>query len=109
MNALLITQSTSGPWTVISIAGEIDVATAPGVLNALEEVKGQGVTKLIFDLSRVTFMDSTGLGVMVTARRELDDGLRLVVTESNVRKVFEVTGLDTLFQPYASLHDAVIS
>lgn len=97
MNTLQISKTTDGGWAIVSASGEVDVATSPELLAALEDASTRS-GKLIIDLSGVTFMDSTGLGVVVQAKRafEADDALRLVVKEANVRKVFEVTGLDSV-------------
>ncbi len=97
MNTLQISRATERGWVVVSASGEVDVATSPELLAALEEAAKQA-SKLVIDLSGVTFMDSTGLGVVVQAKRafDADDALRLVVREPNVRKVFEVTGLDSV-------------
>lgn len=108
MNTLDIARSNEGVWSVVAAAGEVDVATSPQLLAAVEEARQQG-DRLLVDLAGVTFMDSTGLGVVVQAKRLFDapDALRLVVSEANVRKVFEVTGLDTVLSLYDSREDAI--
>lgn len=97
MNTLKVWKGTEDGWAVVSAAGEVDVATSPELLAALEE-SATSSKRLLIDLSGVTFMDSTGLGVVVQAKRafEAEDALRLVVKDANVRKVFEVTGLDSV-------------
>ncbi|HLK45050.1 MAG TPA: STAS domain-containing protein [Acidimicrobiales bacterium] len=105
---LEIADSTSGSWTVVTVTGEVDVATSPELFDALDRATDDK-QRLVVDLSRVTFMDSTGLGVLIQTLRAVlakDGEMRLVVHEQNVRKIFEVTGLDGVIQIYGSLADA---
>lgn len=96
-------------WTVLAATGEVDVATASilrGALQAASEF-GAGV---IVDLTGVTFLDSTGLGVLIGGRKAIDasDGeLRVVVADTIVRRVFEITGLDEVFSIHASVAEAI--
>ncbi len=108
MNTLEIAKSNEGQWAVVAASGEVDVATSPQLLACVEEAKDRS-DRLLIDLSGVTFMDSTGLGVVVQAKRAFDgaDALRVVVTEPNVRKVFEVTGLDGVLALFTSREDAL--
>jgi anti-sigma B factor antagonist len=93
---------------VISVTGEVDVATSPELLAAIADVCEQGHAQLVIDLSGVTFVDSSGLGVMVQAMHEFEDvdRLHLVVSEPHVRKVFEITGLDGVLRIFTSLEAA---
>ena len=84
--------------TVVVVTGEVDAHTADRVGEALESGI-QPSARLVADLSAVTFMDSTGLGVFVTALkhlREQQGTLDLVITSPRVLKVFELTGLDVV-------------
>lgn len=83
---------------VISVTGEVDAHTADQVRAAIDAAITPGA-RLVVDLSGVSFLDSTGLGVFVTALkhlREQDGSLELVVTSPRVMKVFQLTGLDVL-------------
>lgn len=96
--------------SVVSAEGEVDVSTAPALRQRLYELPESA--KVVVDLSEVTFLDSTGLGVLVAALkrvRESDAGgdLRLVVTRPQVSKVLEVTGLSTVFSVFSSLDEAL--
>ncbi|MDA8296175.1 MAG: STAS domain-containing protein [Actinomycetota bacterium] len=96
--------------SVVSAEGEVDVSTAPALRQRLYELPDSA--KVVVDLSEVTFLDSTGLGVLVAALkrvRESDAGgdLRLVVTRPQVSKVLEVTGLSTVFSVFPSLDEAL--
>jgi anti-sigma B factor antagonist len=88
---------------VVAVRGEIDVATSPRLRTELSALLGRGATEVTLDFAGVTFVDSSGLGVLVGALKRLREGagsddartLRIVGAQDAVRKVFEITGLDT--------------
>jgi anti-sigma B factor antagonist len=92
----------------IKARGEIDVATSPRLRSALRDRFARGAEDITLDLSDVTFIDSSGLGVLVGALKQFrdqangsggacDGTLRIVGAREPVRKVFEVTGLSSVF------------
>ncbi len=94
---------------IVNVAGEIDAHTAPAVREAVHGAIGSKV-RLVVDLTDVTFLDSTGLGVLVTALkrvRELDGSLDLVITSPRVLKVFTLTGLDVVIPIHETLDAAL--
>jgi anti-sigma B factor antagonist len=96
--------------TVVHVGGEIDVYTAPVLREHLDEHITQGRHQLVVDLGAVSFMDSTGLGVLVGRLklvRVKNGTLRLVCSSERILKVFSITGLDKVFQIFASVDDAV--
>jgi anti-sigma B factor antagonist len=87
-------------YVVVSVLGEIDVYTAPQLRERLIELIDQGYYRIVVDLSRVEFLDSTGLGVLVGGlkrSRGHDGDLALVCSHPRIMKVFEVTGLNKVF------------
>jgi len=95
---------------VIALAGEVDLYTAPEFKQQLLEVIGQGAKDVVVDFSDTTFIDSTTLGVLVggVKRLRLNEGqLSLVCSDRNIRKIFEITGLDRVFTIYGSRDEAV--
>lgn len=97
-------------WTVVTIYGELDVASAPALRERLIELVSEGSTHLVLDLEGLDFLDSTGLGSIISAlkRARTNDGdLRLVCTQSRIRRLFEITALDKAFPLHASLEEAI--
>jgi anti-sigma B factor antagonist len=91
---------------VVAVGGEVDLYTAPELERALAEPLTEGATQLVVDLSEATFVDSTALHVFLCAARQLDreaGELIVVVPDPNVRKVFEITGLNRFFAVVSSL------
>lgn len=90
-----LTISASGPNATIGVAGELDLATAPKLQEALAQAIADSGEVLI-DFSRCTFIDSTGLSAIVAAARRLDeDGRRLAITalRGQPLNVFGIAGL----------------
>ena len=81
---------------LIVVSGEVDMATAPSLAEALDQFVSGTVT---VDLSDVTFIDSTGLKALVAAHRRIERRRsRLIVrgVAPIVRRLFEIAGLDAL-------------
>jgi anti-sigma B factor antagonist len=96
--------------SVVSPWGEVDVATAPALRDRLEQVIESDQGPVVVDLTAVTFIDSTGLGVLIGARKQCDDNgraLRVVMSEPRILKVFEITGLTEFFDVQPSLGPAL--
>lgn len=92
------------------LGGEIDVYTAPLVREKLDEQIQSGNADLVVDLSKVTFLDSTGLGVLVgrlKLARTRGGHLRLVGADDRVLKVFSITGLDKVFDLHPTVDSAL--
>ncbi|MBV8464293.1 MAG: STAS domain-containing protein [Acidimicrobiales bacterium] len=103
-----VTETGEKGAVVVSLSGEIDVAAAPVVRERLEAAAGRAEA-LVVDLTEVTFIDSTALGVLIGVHKLcLGSGtsIRLVVSEPRILKVFEITGLTDLFTIDPSLADA---
>jgi anti-sigma B factor antagonist len=97
-------------WTVVTVHGEIDVATSPTLRERLIDQVNGGATRLVLDLEAVDFLDSTGLGTIVSLLKRVrthGGDLRLVCTEARIRRLFEITGLDKAVPLHASLDDAI--
>jgi anti-sigma B factor antagonist len=95
--------------SVLSVEGELDLASAPSLKWALADVLGSGCDQLVVDLSLVNFIDSTALGVLVGVHRNLAPGARLAIACSHpdVLNIFELTGLDATFEMFGTYEDAL--
>ena len=110
MNFDIKTEQLSDDTYVISLAGEVDLYTAPEFKQQLLEVIAQGASNVIVDFSNTTFIDSTTLGVLVGGVKRLrtnDGQLTLVCSDRNITKIFEITGLDRVFTIYPTRDEAV--
>ena len=97
-------------WAVLSVSGEIDMATAPNLRERLHALLADDKSHLVVDLDDVGFLDSTALGVLVgVLKRARTEGgeVRIVSTQPRVRKVFEITRLDSAFDLFDSVDEAV--
>lgn len=86
--------SQRGGATVVALCGELDVASSQGLSDELVGLIDAGATDLVIDLTKLAFIDSTGLSAILRANRKLEKG-HLVLREPNpmVRQVLEITGL----------------
>src|SRR5438105_2354425 len=110
MNFDIKTEQISDDAYVISLAGEVDLYTAPEFKQQLLEVIGQGGKQVIVDFTSTTFIDSTTVGVLVGGVKRLrtnDGQLSLVCSDRNITKIFEITGLDRVFTIYPTREEAV--
>ena len=87
-----------GDAAFVSVSGEVDVATAHELGAQVARAEATDAELIVIDLSRVTFMDSTGLRALLEAdARSRENGARLRVTQpsAQVRRLFELTGAET--------------
>ena len=94
----------------VGLRGEVDMASVGAVRTCLRELMLAGHTDLLIDLSEVTFMDSTGLGVLVAARKQarvFRGTLGLVAPSPPVARVLSLTSLDRVFPCFGSLDEAL--
>ena len=90
---------------VVWVAGELDLYTAPELERALLAAAGDGAGMVVVDFSGCTFVDSSAVRVLVEANRRLEQAngtLKIVAAAPAVRRPFELTGLDGLFDFYPS-------
>ncbi len=96
LGPLVIERVPDGDRLVISLRGELDLASAPALASELYDAASDGFDQLVVDLSGLDFMDSTGLSVLLEAQRAADTdhhGFSLRRGPAQVQRVFEVTGL----------------
>jgi anti-sigma B factor antagonist len=95
---------------VFELTGSLDIATSPTVRAALISASERGGHQIIVDLTRVDFLDSTGLGALIGGQRrarEFDGEVRLVAKEGQILRLLRITGLLKVFAVHPTLDDAV--
>jgi anti-sigma B factor antagonist len=106
---LVLENRTAGSWTVVRVAGELDLHTSPQLRDHVLSMIGEGSdVRLALDLTDVGFLDSSSLGMLVTLLKrikERDGDLRLVGVTGSPMKVFTLTGLDRVFEIAATPDD----
>ncbi len=88
-----------GKW-VIQLKGDIDVYTAPQLKDVINTILEQRTADMFFDCSQLNYMDSTGLGVLIGALKRIKEHEKNIYLNSlrpNVKKLFNITGLDKIF------------
>jgi len=95
--------------TVLSPRGDLDVATAERLREAVTDTLVAGDLDVMVDLAEVEFIDSTGLGALVGGRRRalaLNGSFALVCADDHLLEVFRVTGLDKVLAIAGSVEEA---
>jgi anti-sigma B factor antagonist len=107
-HALTITVESVDDVPVIRAVGELEIATVPEMRTVVAEVSERRPRALVFDFRRISYMDSSGLGILVSAKKRLgaDKGEVVLITEQPaVLKALSLSGLDQIIQVYATLEE----
>ena len=99
----------SAGTTTLVLHGELDCASAPHLRKHIGQALTDGTTRLVLDLTGVSFLDAVGLGALIGANRQLRERggkLELRGTRRPVQRVLEITGLEDLLQPHPHLTPA---
>ena len=89
--------------TMVTVIGEMDLATTPQVQKVVSRYR----SRVVLDLRKVEFIDSTGIRMLIQEKRRLvaaGSDLRLLITNPFVRKVVELAGIDEMFEIDESLY-----
>lgn len=103
-----ISKTTRGDVRIITVSGELDIATSPRLRDVLSNAEEMHHL-VVMDLTAVSFIDSTTLSVLIAGVRQLresGDDLRLVGMQPQVARVIDVTGLSAVFPIYDNVEDA---
>ncbi|MCY3578383.1 MAG: STAS domain-containing protein [bacterium] len=101
-----VTVASHRRWEVLTVTGEIDMATAPRFRQRLLGVITGGAQNVVIDLSGVDFIDSTGLGVLMGAAKRVRSAggdIRLVMVGSRLADLIELTRLDRVLDVFDSI------
>lgn len=104
-----LSSSSVGTAQIITVEeARIDAAVAIQFKDRMREVSDGGPARIVLDLGNVDFIDSSGLGAIVAAMKQLEDGrtLDLCALTPNVDKVFRLTRMDTIFGIFDTVEDA---
>ncbi|MDH6622523.1 anti-anti-sigma factor [Streptomyces sp. LBL] len=95
---LVVTRDTIDGVTVLSGHGEIDSGSAPVLRDALPPADQSAGPRIVIDLSRVTFMDSSGINALVSAHQSVRESgrLQLADVQDSVMRTLQPAGLDTV-------------
>jgi anti-sigma B factor antagonist len=95
---------------LVELTGEVDIYTAPRFKDDLVALIDDGATQVVVDLSQVTFIDSTALGVLIGGVKRLHEvggTMRVVVATRPVERILSITGLDTVLAVFATRDEAL--
>jgi anti-sigma B factor antagonist len=96
VNPLSVERTRSDGYDVLTVEGELDIVTAPRMIAALNEALPDADIPLVVDLTRVVLMDSTGLALLMNARRRAQRGGRgfaIVCPDGPISRVFEIADM----------------
>ncbi|ATW49115.1 STAS domain-containing protein [Streptomyces xantholiticus] len=110
-----VAETRQGSWTVLQVRGELDLVSSPVVRQRVHDAVAAGQHDVVLDLSGVFFCDSSGVGVLIAARRLMrscQGRLRLILPArgaedgSHVNRVLGALGVRRLFEVYADTGSA---
>jgi anti-sigma B factor antagonist len=100
-----------GDFALLVMGGELDYEVSPQIRARLVGAIKDGRRRLVLDLTEVTFIDSTAIGVLAGTVVKLDEAgggsLAVVCAHEKVVQIFEITGLDSVISVHSSRDDAV--
>lgn len=109
---LEVTLESVGDLSLVRLAGEVDVYSAPKLREAIKDLVDKGKYNIVVDLERVAFLDSTGLGVLVGGLKRVkhhDGDLGIVCNQEKILRIFRITGLTKVFPVYRSREELLAS
>jgi anti-sigma B factor antagonist len=106
----VLTRQVDNGVTVVAPTGRLDVAGAPALKDAISEVVKNGPPRVVIDMEGISFVDSTGLGSVIAALKQIRSSqgdLRLAAPNQQVRVVLELTTLDRVFPYFSTVEEAL--
>lgn len=105
-----VEESVDDETQLVAVHGDVDLKTAKLFRMALDEACSDDKQRLIVDMSEVPFMDSSGLAALIGAQKAVRTRIRLIVVcPENLRRIFEVTRLDSVVAVVGSLPEALVA
>lgn len=96
---------------VVDLTGEVDAYTSARFREAMIELIENGATNLVISMEKVEYIDSSGLGALVGGLKRISERegkIVIVCNNPQIRKVFEITGLERVFRLYTAEEDAML-
>ena len=112
MNLKVTPRSVQDNVQALDLEGEVDVYTAPLLRQEIMDQVDNGSPHLLVNLEKVEYLDSTGLGILiggVKRAKEKSGSLKLVGPSARITRIFEITGLNKIFDVYPSESEALAS
>ena len=95
---------------LLVVHGDADLHGAPELRERLRAAVNDGASAVVIDLANTSLLDSTALGVLLGASKELrehDGELQLVVSRPDIKRIFEITLLDQIFPLHETRAEAL--
>ncbi|HNW46901.1 MAG TPA: STAS domain-containing protein [Thermotogota bacterium] len=111
MNDLKIQSKTEEKRVIVYISGDIDAYHSPKLKEEMDTFVNGELSDIALDLSDVPYIDSAGLGTLVSILRETRNAkkaLKLVGLRQNIKRIFEMTRLDKIFDVYDTLEESAV-
>lgn len=86
---------------VVSLTGELDASCAEELKQDVSKELDKNLTDVVFDMSNLAYIDSTGIGIIVFLMKKLSESgkeLSIINAKANVLKIFNITGIDQLIK-----------
>ena len=106
-----IVETWAGRVVVVAVAGDLDILTAPQLDDAIHSALREEPTALIVDLSRVEFLGSVGMNLLVAAHHEITPTACFCVVADgpSTSRPMQVIGIDNVVAIYPTLGDALVT
>jgi anti-sigma B factor antagonist len=107
-----ISDRDAGEVTVLEVEGRLDATTAPSFKNHVKDLSQKGRIRFVADLSAVNFLDSSGLGVLVSALRQVGQqggDVKIAALRPEMKSLFALTRLNKVFEIHETAQSAIDS
>jgi anti-sigma B factor antagonist len=103
-------RTSHGDWVVLSVIGDLDLATAPGLRQDVLALISEGRRHVVVDLGPTDFVDSVGIGMLVAVLKRLrvhGGELAIACPDARLQRLFSVVDLDRIVTIAASVEAAI--
>jgi anti-sigma B factor antagonist len=105
-----LTTRESGGVTIVGFEGKLDTNTCPDAEVHLEKTLDDGSKKILIDFTKLDFLSSAGLRVLLTTAKRLESSggeLRICALNETVNEIFEISGFSTILSVFGTEQDAL--